>query len=88
MINRVDRVEQWLFVLDLPRLNEQEALYLIDPPEKQTVCEVFDDLIVICKKRYKDNYFWPDFGILGVPCKIPPKEYRHRPRTFAIGIKR
>lgn len=86
-MNRVEQVEKWLFILDLPRLNEQEALYLADPAEKGEVCDVFADLVLICEKRYKNNYFWPDFSILGLSCPIPSKPNNYMARIFVIGIK-
>lgn len=87
MINRIDKIESWLFVLDLPRLNEQEALYLSNPAQRDEVCEVFADLVFICEARYKHNYFWPDFSVLGLSCPLPPKPNNFRPRIFSIGIK-
>lgn len=86
MINRIDQVEQWLYQLDLPRLTEQEALYLLEPSEKDDVCAVFADLVEICTRRYKLNYFWPDFAALGLSCPIPDKPNKMRPRIFCIGV--
>lgn len=87
MINRIDQVEQWMYRLGLPALSEQEALYLIDPPEKDEICEVFADLVYLCKRRYENNCFWPDFGRLGLDCRIPDKPDHYRPRIFCIGVK-
>lgn len=86
MVNRIDRIEQWLYELGLYAMSEQEARYLADPAIRDTLCEVFTDLVFVCERRYKDNSFWPDFSLLELDCEIPKKPRVHRPRTFAIGV--
>lgn len=88
MINRIQQVEQWLFILGLPRLDEQEAIWLAGPPTRTDICEVCADLVSLCEQRYKNNYFWPDFSLLGLDeCPMPQKQKTYRPRIFVIGVK-
>lgn len=85
-MNRIQMVENWLFQLQLAPLNAQEAIFLAQPPEKSEICDIFDDLLLICEKRFAYASFWPDFHILGLSCPIADKPRPLRKRIFAIGI--
>ncbi len=82
----IDQIEQWLFALDLPALNAQEARFLMQLEDKENICEVFDILVQICQKRYAHNTFWPDFTLLNLSCALPEKPMRLYDQIFAIGL--
>lgn len=87
MIHRIDQVERWLYELGLARLQTQEALYLAQPTHYAQVCQVFDDLVQICRGRCMHGALWPDFAVLGVPCALPSAPWQPmRARIFAIGV--
>lgn len=86
MVHRITQVESWLQDLGLYGLSQEEMRYLVNPGTRDERCQVLDDLVFICHQRYRDNSFWPDFSVLNLPCALPKKRRKYRPRVFAIGL--
>lgn len=85
MINKIEKIEDWLKKLDLEQLDESE-LYLIPHPlnvDDNQVCEIFKILEKIIDMRYAQSSWRPNYDVLELPCEVKKTEYKQR---YVLGV--